>query len=286
MAASRRKELKKPDEFVAQGQAALDWLSEHARWILLAVAVLIVAFTSTYIWREFREAQLRSDYATLDKGLRLVAADVGPATVRSLEELEALEAGDGEVRFESEEEKWKAVREKMTEIRPELSRRTPEMVAVLYQGEAATELGDHKAAVEAFSQLTGMAKDPFFAQLAWTNLAVAQINAGEYEQALESLSKAKGLREEPGALGSTIAITEAFAQRRLGNNEAAVAALAELEKAYPVESDQLGVSVQKAALEQGFEPGFGVELVKPSADDKPAAAEGETEAAEQGRQGE
>ncbi|MEW6777102.1 MAG: tetratricopeptide repeat protein [Bdellovibrionota bacterium] len=272
MSVSVHKQLKKPDEFVSQGRKILDWIAEREMWFLGIIGGLILAIVLVYGGRALTRRQLERNFAQLDKVVRVMTAEVGPKSVSSLEELEKLEE-EGPARFDTEEEKWKAVAAAIDEVEPKLSRESAEWMAAYYKGEAQRELKNNDAAIAAFEAYAEKVKsDPFLGPLAYYNVAVAQMDADQYEKALESLGKARKAvpeGQELGKIGQSIVISEALCHARLGKPEEAKKALQELDTNYTVAADSLGTGVIEAALSQGLPDAFGAKLpAAPAAPEK------------------
>lgn len=65
----RRKDLKKPDEFVHLGQRFFSWVQQHYATVLKSLAAAIILSFSLGIWTAYREANLRRANEVLGQGL-------------------------------------------------------------------------------------------------------------------------------------------------------------------------------------------------------------------------
>ena len=262
--ATRRKDLKGPDEFVAQGSAVLDWIAENEKFVLGLIGGLVLAIAGTYGVRWFLANRMERNFGVLDSALRIASAPVGPRSVSSLEELEKLGDEDQPLHFEKEDEKWKALQEKLGEIAPKLSMDAAKWMATFYRGEAAYRLDDKQGALAGYEEYTKLVEsDDFLYPIALYNLAVAKMDTGDYEGALADLEKAQGVREDVGALGGSILVAKAFCQARLGRSEAAKVTLEQIDSDYTVLGDSLGTAVHEQALALGIEGSFGVAFKAP-----------------------
>ena len=266
MSKLHHKDLKHRDAFAGRAEKVIGWVASNGLWVFGSVGAVFASVLLVWAGTALARRHLESNFARLDEAMKVARAEVGGKTVRSLEELNEPVNPD-ELRFETEEDKWKAFAKELDAVEPKLSRQAPEAMAAFYKGEAQYQLKNYVESIQGYEKYARtVEKDPFFYRLALYNLAVARMDAGDFAKALDDLKKARTVGQGPGlgSVGAALLTAEALCEARLGKLDDARQTLDDLSSQYGPQADGLGVPVLKAALEQKVPGAFGEPIAPPA----------------------
>jgi tetratricopeptide (TPR) repeat protein len=186
-----RKDLKKPDEFVARGQQIGEWLGVHRRKLLIGLGVLLgVLVVAAALYISVEERNLQSS-RHMNDALSLLGRPVHTAALFS-----GSSTGGDEESFASLNEKDRASREAFEEARENASARSIRRMAALGEARAALSLGDYEEAEELYrSFVDDPAGAETFLYLAYEGLGMALEGQGELEEAALQYRMLEGVRD-------------------------------------------------------------------------------------------
>ena len=177
--ASRKEQLKKPDEFIGMMDRLGDTMIENARlvWTLVAVVLVIGAGIGAY-W--FYQEQQKSRAAALEyQALRYYRQHV-PADEKGV--------------APPKEDNFKKALEQFQKIIQEYPRTPSASIAQLYIGNVQMELKDFDSAVSAYQVfLEKSPKDEFLAGMAYQRLGYAYLQKNSFEEARKAFESAERL---------------------------------------------------------------------------------------------
>ena len=177
----KRKELKKPDEFVQTGQAAAKWAGDNARTVVLVIAALFAAGILVTVGAWWMDATEDAAADALGHALEVMDRPV-------LSEAESADRDDPF--FTSEEEKEKAVREAFEAVRKEHPGTEAAAMAALHL--AALDYDDENwdAALAGYERFLAEASPTNqFRAVAYDAIVSIHLAKGDREAALEAVEK-------------------------------------------------------------------------------------------------
>jgi len=186
----RRKDIKRPDEFVSAGRQAVIWAGDNSRRLyqaLGAFAVILVVAGAFYSLRGARARQANED---LGSGLALLRSG---------------KYGDAATQLTEVANRWQTT--------------GPGQVARLYAASASVKAGNYDAAATLLADaVQGGALAPYLRQQALVTLAFALEQKGDTAGAATRYQEAAGME---GPFTGEAILGEARCRERLGNTAAA-----------------------------------------------------------------
>lgn len=186
----RRKDLKRPDEFVSAGRQMLLWAGDNSRRLYQALGVLALVLVAVGAWYSLRAARARQ--ANEDLGNALVALRGG---------------------------KYDDAATQLTEVANRWQGTGPGQVASLYAASAAVKAGKYDAAATVLGGVVqGGTLAPYLRQQALVTLAFALDRQGDTAAAAARYEEAAGLE---GPFTGEAILGAARARERAGDATAA-----------------------------------------------------------------
>jgi tetratricopeptide (TPR) repeat protein len=169
-----RKELKKDPFLSAHYDDILEFGQENYRFILAALAVMILVVAAAYSWKNHKQHQELAANALLGAALNTFNAYVGPASEGAL--------GPGTQTFSTATQKYQAALKQFSEVVEKYGGQKAAGIALYHVGVCQSQLGNTDAAVKTLEQ-AGEVSDPEIAALARLALADELARAGKIEAA-------------------------------------------------------------------------------------------------------
>lgn len=187
----RRKDIKRPDEFLTLTNRALQWAGEHQQWVIWGGAGLVAILVTVGIASAYRAARVRDANADLSRALTKLDSNDYAAAANELIDLSS---------------RWQG-----TDVAP---------VAALLGANAAVRAGDADKAIAALSGLQEHAASlPSYLQ---QQLLVAWGAALEAKQQwLDAAAKYKDAAAVGGPYTGTAVLAEARSRERGGDSDRA-----------------------------------------------------------------
>ncbi len=219
----KRKDLKKPDEFVQTGQAAAKWAGDNARTVVLVIGALFAAGILITVGAWWADATEDAAADALGRALEVMERPV-------LTEADAADQDDPF--FTSEEEKEKAVREAFEAVRRDHPGTEAAAMAALHLASLDYDGENWDAALAGYERFLAEASPTNqFRALAYDAIVSVHLARGDEEAALAAVEKllAEGNRYyRPFALVRKAELLEA-----LGRPDEARAAAQEVVDSHP-----------------------------------------------------
>jgi tetratricopeptide (TPR) repeat protein len=219
-----KRELREPDAFQRFGVQASDWLIKHQNHIGLAVVGIAVVWMGLALVNYF-----------IDRGEERAAKQLGQAMQVLTRPVEGdrSQGGSMEPPFKTQQEKDEAVRKALGKFREEHKGTQAAMTAALPLGEAEYRLGNHEAALAAFTAFLQEApkEDPLRAK-ALEGQGYAYEAQGKHDQALSSFDQMAQV-ESGDYLKGMGQYHRARVLVQLGRKDEAAQALADLKASQP-----------------------------------------------------
>lgn len=223
--------LEEPDQFIKTADSSISWAANNQQLILIGVASIVLAIVAGFaISHQMNQSRLeRSD--ALSKAIEAMTAPV--VTVK---EGDPAPTDDKGLTFSSEENKYKAMDERVSAVLDQYGSEEVAGPARLIKAQAAFGQGKYDEAISIYNawlEAHPKARERSFILQA---LATAQAASGKSDAAITSLNSLKEIDAE--AYGELVSFQVARIHEAAGNKEKAKAEYEAFVKNYP-ESDKL-----------------------------------------------
>jgi outer membrane protein assembly factor BamD (BamD/ComL family) len=185
----RRKDLKRPDPFMSQGQQLLEWGATHQSRLLGASAAVLAVLLAA------------AGYVALGNSR---AAQASAEMARAVKDLDSDHYAEAEKQFSAIAEHWSST--------------APGRLAPLYAAKAAIKANNSAAALTSLQHLQSSKLPAYLEQQVPLLTGFAEESAGNVEEAAKSFERAAALN---GPYTGAAILQEARARERLGQKEQA-----------------------------------------------------------------